>query len=180
MKHLLLLSVVLFATTTMWVITHTGRQKHLSISLHVAQACRTRFVFGVAAAVATALAAATIFGWLLPHYQANMFAYIIFGVLIADFFLIAFVPHIVGTWRGQVHNFAAWGMAYVVPLAMAVALWWPLHPVARASVAILLVLNLILLGCILFKRERYLPVFLYLQSAYLTAFLLSLVVMIYV
>lgn len=90
MKHLLLLSVVLFATTTMWVITHTGRQKHLSISLHVAQACRTRFVFGVAAAVATALAAATIFGWLLPHYQANMFAYIIFWGLDCRLFLDCF------------------------------------------------------------------------------------------
>lgn len=179
MKHLLLLSTILFVAATLWVLARNGRQKHLSISLHVAQTRRTCIVFGVAAAVATALAAMTIFGWLLPHYEAGLFAYIIHGVLIADFFLVAFVPHIAGTWRGKVHNFAAWGMAYAVPVAMALALMWPLHTIARAITAVLLVLNLILLGCITFKREKYLPVFLYLQSAYLSAFFLSLVALIY-
>lgn len=178
-KHLLLFSIVLFCAVALWAIRHVGRRKHLSISQHVAQTRRTSVVFGCVAAFATLLAAVTIFGWILPIYDASVIEYLVYAVIIADLFTIAFVPHIEGTRGGAVHNLAAWGMVYVIPVAMVLTLFWPLGSSARYATVFLTVVNAALLALAMFRREKYRPVFLYFQSAYLVVFFLFLMAITY-
>lgn len=178
-RHLLLLSAVLFFAASVWAVSRAGRKNHLSISLHIAQSRRASIVFGMLASIASALAAMTIFGWVLPHYEPNVLSYALYGLIIIDLFTIALVPHVDSTWRGAVHNIAAWGMVYVIPAVMLTALLWPLSDFARYVTIVLTIVNVILLALALFRREKYRPVFLYFQSAYLAVFFLFLLTITY-
>lgn len=178
-KYFLLLSIVLFCVVALWAVRHVGRQKHRSISQHVAQTRRTSVVFGFVAAFAALLAAVTIFVSILPGYDAGITGYLVYTVIIVCLLTIALVPHVEGTRGGTVHNLAAWGMVYVIPAAMVLALFWPLSSFTRCTTVFLTVVNAILLALAMFRREKYRPVFLYFQSGYLLVFFLFLAVITY-
>lgn len=158
---------------------YVGRRNELSISLHVAATHLTRIVFGCSIIVAAALAAVVFFKWLLPHYDAGIVYYLLYALLTVDFFVIPAVPHIEGTWRGTVHNFAAWGMVYLIPVIIFAAFFWPLSTAAKAVTGVLLATEIVLLMLVMFRRERFRHVFLQFQSSYLAVFFLFLLTVIY-
>lgn len=178
MKHLVVLSAVLFALFSAWSVKRTGKTPHRSISQHVAQTMVTQLVFGVGAGMASLLAAMAVFTWMLPHYHANIVSYVLFGLLILGLFVAAAIPHIESTWRGTVHNIAAWGIVYVIPLAMVTALFWPLTTPAYVLGIVLLLTNCWLLFLAKTRKELR-RVFLYYQVAYIAIFYVFLVVLTY-
>ena len=179
MKFLLLPAVALFFLASIWVVAYIGPNANLSISLHVAKTKLTQWVFGTVTTIATLLATCTIFGWILPYYDANLLVACLYLLIVSAFLLIAVIPHIEGTWRENAHNVAAWGVVYVIPLAMVTSQSWELSIPARAVSAILAVVAAVLLVLALFRRERYRHVFLYFQSAYLAVFFLFLLTITY-
>jgi len=179
MKHLLAVAIILFAFAGLWVIGRVGLSPRLSVSLHAAKTKANQLVFGVLTLVATILMNLTIFGWLLSHYAANGISYILFGLVAACLTITALIPHIEGTWRDSVHNVAAWGIVYILPLIMAFMLLWPLSPFAWYAVAVLVGINSLLLLTALQFYKQCSPWFLYFQTAYLTFFFASLLVVTY-
>jgi hypothetical protein len=178
MKHLIVVSIILFVAVSSWAVARIGKIPHRSISQHVAMTAKTQLVFGIGAGVASLLAAVAVFGWMLPHYSAPMLSYILFGMLIAGFLIAACIPHIEGTWRGSVHNIAAWGIVYVIPVTMITVLFWPLSSVVRLLGMVLLISNSWLLFLSATRKELR-KVFLYYQVAYIAIFYLFLVLLTY-
>lgn len=178
-KHLLDAAILLFSVAGVWAVLYTGVTNSLSISLHVSRTKVTKRWFGGIVLVATILAAVNFFGWLLPTYRAGLVSYIFFGLLVACFAIVALIPHVMHTRRGRVHNIAAWGMVWLVPLIMSVMLFWPLSALAWWLVAGLLLLDCILLFLALRFHKRFSPWFLYFQSAYLAIFFIALLVVTY-
>lgn len=131
MKHLLSIAVVLLVVVGLWSVLRNGSHKHMSVSLHVAQTRLTQIVFGAVLLAATGLMALQFFGWLLPQYGAAVWAYVLFGLVVACFVVVALVPHLEKTWRGPVHNLAAWGLVYLVSLVLLTMFSWPLDVGAR-------------------------------------------------
>ena len=178
MKHLLVIAIALCVAAASYSVVHAGKTKHLSISLHVAGKRRTQVIFGCMLFIATILAAIVLLGWMLPGYNAGLLSYIVFGIVIIFLVCIALVPHIVGTWREPVHNLAAWGLAWIIPMAMLLMLTWPLNPWAWRIGACLTAINIALIVLsIAFKQLR--QWFLYFQSVYLALFLSFLLVATY-
>lgn len=178
MKHLLIVAMCLLACATLWAVRRNGPTKNLSVSLHVARAKRTQVVFGVAIFVAALFMGGQFFGWLLPHYEANAISYALFGLVVASFVLIALVPHIEGTWRSDIHNFAAWGLVCIVPPVILLTLAWPLSAISwwfslvmLAAVSCLLILSLV--------RKELRRWFLYFQVSYVALFFFSLLAITY-
>lgn len=179
MEHLLLSAIAIFATAGTWVVSRAGVKTAKSVSLHAAQTRQNLVVFGGLVLLATGAMAIVIYGWLLPLHQANVISYIVFSLLLLGLVVAALIPHIEGTWREPIHNAAAWGMVYVIPLIMAFMLQWSLSSVAWATVAVLTVINSILLLIALLWYIRMRSWFLYFQLAYLAIFFASLLVVAY-
>lgn len=179
MDVILLVALAACAAVSVWAVGYAGMKPHRSISLHVAEARRTQLVFGTVLAAATVAFAVVLFGWLLPHYEAGWGSYIPFGLITYCLMAIALVPHIERTWREPIHNIAAWGMAYSIPIAMIAMLTWPLSGVVWYSGVVLTSINIILIALVLsWKRLR--EWFLYFQSAYLAVFFSFLLVTVFV
>lgn len=179
MKPLLLLTLLIFGAAGLWVVIRAGKEPSLSISLHAAATRLNRVVFGIAIFSATILLSIVAFGWLLPHYSANIISQITFVIILLCLFTIALIPHMLRTWREYVHNSAAWGMVFIIPLAMSLMLQWTLSPFAWLATAVFTIVNSILLFIALVSYERLRPSFLYFQVAYLAVFFSSLVVVSY-
>jgi len=178
MEHLIALSVAIFVIVGMWAVSHVGRQKHLTISQHVAKTRKTQIGFGIGASIATLIAAWTILAWLLPGYSAGAVSYVLFGTVLAGFLIAAAVPYIKGSWRGSLHNIAAWGMCYIIPLAMLSSLWWPLSDIAWLSTVVLVTTEIVLLAMFHLKKDLR-KSFLTFQSAYLGIFYVFLLIVAY-
>lgn len=179
MKHALSFAILLFSAASIWAVVRSGVTPRVSISLHVARTKISRVVFGVTTLVATALLGMNIFGWLLPHYTAGCLSYTVFTPLLLCFIVTAVIPHVKHTWREPTHNLAAWGIVYVVPVALACILFWPLSTGVWWCVAGLLLVECILLFLALTFRERFRPWFLYFQFAYLAVFFTALLIVTY-
>ena len=179
MQHLFLIAFLLSAVASLWAVNLGGRTKHLSISLHVAQSKVAQIVFGSILALATFLMAITLFGWLLPKYDAGVISYLMFILVILCLCTIALVPHVIATWREPVHNVGAWGFVYVIIVAMWVMLFWPLSSPAWWIGLILTTINMILLLLALTKKQLR-QWFLYFQMAYLGVFFSFILVTVYV
>ncbi len=173
-KHLLAVAILLFSAAGIWAVLYTGVTNNLSISLHVSRSKVTKRWFGGIVLVATLLIALNLFGWLLPAYQAGVVSYVLFGLLVACFAIVALIPHVTHTQRGKIHNIAAWGMVWLVPLIMSTMLFWPLSALAWWLVAGLLLIDCALLFLALQFHKRFSPWFLYFQSAYLAVFFIAL------
>lgn len=173
MKHLLLFAVSLLTCASLWATLRNGPVKHLSVSLHVARAKVTQIVFGIVIFLAAVLMAGQFFGWLLPHYRADILSQIMFGLVVLSFVLIALVPHIEGTWRSYVHNFAAWGLVCLIPPVIVLTLTWPLTAVSWWFSVVMLVALFVLLILSLVRKElrRW---FLYFQVSYVALFFFAL------
>ncbi len=179
MDYLLLMAMAACAAVSVWAVGYAGMKPHRSISLHVAEARRTQLVFGVILAAATVAFAVVLFAWLLPHYQTGLGSYVLFGLITGCLMTIALVPHVEGTWREPIHNMAAWGMVYVILVAMAMMLAWPLSAAAWYSGVALTIINLVLVILSL-TRKGLRQWFLYLQVAYLAVFFSFLLVTVFV
>jgi len=178
MKNLILVSIVLFVVASMWVIKRVGLHRHLTISQHVARSQTTAIGFAVAGTLATFLAGAEIFFWLLPHYAAGFIAYVVFGIILFGFFTAAVVPQIEGSVRAKVHAVAAWGMCYAIPFAMITALMWTLSDTARRLTLLAFVATIVLL-ILFFTIKPLRKNFLLFQSGYLGIFFIFLVIVTY-
>ncbi len=178
MEYFLLLSIALFIGVSAWTVSYVGKEKHRTISQHVAKSRLTQIVFGAVALLATLLASCVIFADILPHYRSSEIGYGIFGLVMACFLVAAVVPYIKGTRRGQVHDIAAWGVCYLIPIAIFVSLFWPLSDLAwQLSFGLLIAVCLLLLLLATVKSLR--RQFLGLQSLYLGLFFVYLVVITY-
>ncbi len=169
MQHLMLIAILLFATVGGWSVKKAGRKQSLTISQHVGQHSITQIVFGIIGSMATLTASTSLFFWLLPHYKANILSYIVFGLVMIGFLIAAVVPYIKNTPQGTIHNVAAWGMCYIIPVATLFALFWPISNIVRSIGAVLLTALIALLVLFAIKRElrhRILPF----QIVYLTIF----------
>lgn len=170
MQYLLLLSIALFFGVSTWAVQRVGRKSHLTISQHVGRTRTTRVVFGIVGSIATLLASLTIFGWILPRYDAGTFSYVVYGLLMLGFLVAAIIPYVRGTWRARVHNLAAWGMCFIIPVAIfTTILLWPLADVVRVISYFLLVAECSLLLAFFTVRQLR-KQFLIFQSVYLTIF----------
>jgi len=177
-QHILLGTVLLITLASLWAVTHAGRTKHLSISLHVAKHERTQLAFGVVLGLATVVMACIFFTWLLPKYSVGTVSYFMFIFVTACLGVVAAVPHVVGTWREPVHNIAAWGFVYVIIVTMIVMLFWPLPSVAWwMGLGLTATNSILLLLALTMKHLR--QWFLYFQMAYLGVFLSFLLVAAY-
>lgn len=178
MQHLFLTAFMLSAFASLWAVRLGGRIKHLSISLHVAQTTRMQVVFGSTLALATILMTITFFAWLLPKYDVGILSYLMFALVILCLGTIAFVPHVINTWREPVHNIGAWGFVYVIIVTMVVMLCWPLSSLARWTGLGLTVVNATLLLLALTQKQLR-QWFLYFQMAYLGVFFSFILVTVY-
>lgn len=178
MNHSILIATLIFSISSIWAVQHIGLTKHLSVSLHVSQQKLTQVIFGTGIIVSSLLFAVGIFGWMLPHYGAVWYSRALFAGILLDFVLLAAVPHVRGTWREAVHNIAAWGMVALVPFAMLTTFFWPVSDIARAAIAILLGLNIILLTCSVTFKKMW-QYFLFFQSAYMLNFFALLLILAY-
>lgn len=170
--------MVLLACAGLWAVLRNGPAKHVSVSLHVAQAKVTCIIFGIVTLAAAVLMGLNFFGWLLPHYEANVLSYGMFGLVVICFAIIALVPHIKGTWREPIHNLAAWGLVYLVPFVILLTLFWPLASfVFWVGVVTLAIVCVLLLLALLRKDLR--RWFLYFQIAYLALFFMFLLLITY-
>ena len=178
MEHLVVFAIILFVTIGAWSVQRVGRKNNLTISQHVAKSRTTQILFGIFGSAATFFATWSIFGWLLPHHQANVMSYIVFGLIMLGFLVAAVVPYIKGTVRGTVHNIAAWGMCYLIPVAILSALFWPLSDFVRIASVLLLVTSIALLYLFATKKELRRSMLLF-QSGYLAVFFVFLLLVTY-
>jgi hypothetical protein len=172
-NHVILLSVITFVLASAWSVNKTGLAKDRTISQHVGQQKVTIIVFGIAGSLATILASWAIFGWLLPHYHADILSYGVFVVLMFCFLVAALVPYIEKTRRGAVHNIAAWGMCYLIPLAIGASLFWPLETAERIFALVILATEVILLILSATRKELRRSMLAF-QSTYLSLFFVFL------
>ena len=179
MQHFFLIAFMLSAFASLWAVRLGGRIKHLSISLHVAQTMRMQVVFGSTLTLATILMAITFFAWLLPKYDVGILSYLMFALVILCLGTIAFVPHVINTWREPVHNIGAWGFVYVIIVTMGAMLFWPLSSLAWWIGLGLTTINTIMLLLALTKKQLR-QWFLYFQIAYLGVFFGFILVTVYV
>ena len=178
MKHLLIVALCLLACVSLWAVRRNGPQKDLSVSLHVARAKVTELVFGIVVFLAALLMAGQFFGWLLPHYSADIVSQVMFGLVVGSFVFIALVPHIEGTWRSYVHEIAAWGLVCIVPPIVILILTWSLSTVSWWFSLIMLIALFVLLILSLTRKElrRW---FLYFQVSYVVLFFFCLLAVTY-
>ncbi|NCU31199.1 hypothetical protein EOM57_05380 [Candidatus Saccharibacteria bacterium] len=179
MKYYLLISIVLFSFATTWSVYKVGRRNELSISLHVAQTRLTRWVFGITGSVAILLASLTIYGALLPLYDAPTIMYAAFGFLLLQMLVTVIVPYIEGSWQGKIHNLTAWGMCYTIPAIATLSLFLPLSLLARVSTITILITEILLMIIVLVSTNQRQKFFLF-QSAFLTLFFALLAILTYV
>lgn len=169
MKYFLLIAIGLFLLIAPWCVYKVGRRNELSISLHIARSHLTMWIFGVIGTIATFFAAITLYGVTLPDHNASAFTYVAFGVLLLEMLIATTVPHIEGTWRGNVHNIAAWGLCFSIPVITAISLFLKLSPFAFWCTVTILCVDVILLMMALGKPSLR-KWFLQFQSSYLVLF----------
>ena len=174
----LLVSITLFTGVSIWTVQQVGAMKHRTISQHVAKSLTTQIVFGIVGVIASLLASVSIFSWILPHHQADLISHTLFGIVTLFFFAAAIIPYIKGTWRGSIHNIAAWGMCFVIPVVMFSALLWQLNTPTRVIETILFITTCVLL-ILLATKKSLRAHFLALQSLYLGIFFVFLVILAY-
>lgn len=178
MKHLLPVAIALSTIAALYAIKYAGRTSHLSISLHAASKTHSQLVFGGMIFASTILITITLFNEMLPRYNAGLLSYIVFGAIVGFLSLVALVPHVVGTWREPVHNFVAWGLAWIIPVAMVCMLTWSLTSTAWRIGICLTAINIVLIVLsLLFKKLRQWV--LYFQITYLALFFSFLLVAAY-
>lgn len=175
MKYLLLFAVLLFVFMTAWVFWRHGRHGSLSFSMHVAKSQSTSLIFGIAGLIATTAAFVTVLFALLPSLNASTLTYVIFLIIFGQFFVAIVFPHIEGSRSGSIHNFAAWGMCFTIPVAIAALLFTDISTLLWLFTALSLLIKVVLLTIALSfgivpKREG----FLYYQLSYISLFLILL------
>lgn len=170
----------MFALVSYWTIRSVGKNKDLSLSMHVAKTKRTILVFGLISLAATTLSTLTIFSDLLPSVNANALTYVVFSVLFAQFFITGMFPYIEGSRSGTIHNFAAWGMSFVIPIATAMLLFSSIDRATRLlTIAVLLVEITLLTIALVFNTVPKNNNFLYYQLAYIATFFIYLLIIIW-
>lgn len=169
MKYLLPVAIVLFFFVAVWSVYRVGRRSDLSISLHIAQSRLTIWVFRIIGTVATIFATIALYGVTLPNHNASALTYAVYGVLLVEVLVTALIPHVEGTWRGNVHNIAAWGLCFSIPIITAVSLFMNLSLFAFWYTAMTLSVEMILLILAL-SRPSLRKWFLQFQSSYLALF----------
>jgi hypothetical protein len=178
MTPLFLFATVLFGIISAWVFKVHGCNNSLSLSMHVAKSKTTSLIFGIFGSIATTAAAIVVFSQILPSTNASLLAYIIFFVLFIQFFVTVLFPHIEESKIGSIHNIAAWGMAFNIPVATAALLFTDLNIALRILTAVTLLVEIVLISIalgsnIVPKRSN----FLYYQLAYVSLFFSYLLIM---
>lgn len=176
MKYFLFFAVLIFVAVSWWTIKAVGKQNNISLSMHVAKSKKTSLIFGIGGSIATIAASVAVFSGLMPHVNAHFFVYGIFIVIFAQFFVTVLLPHVEGTKRGVVHNLAAWGMCYTIPIATGAFVFTQINAVMKTLTVAALALEIILLAIALgiASQRKY---FLYYQLAYLGLFFIYLLVL---
>jgi len=176
MIYLLILSILIFAVTSSWAISRVGRMKDKTISQHIAKSQSTRVIFGINGTTASLLAVIVLFLWILPRHHADTFSYIVIALLMIFFIVAALIPQIEGTWRAKIHNIAAWGMCFIIPVVILITLFWRLNELSTVLGLIAFIAICVLL--VLFVRWKGLRrEFLVFQSIYLSIFFIYLLVL---
>lgn len=91
MQHLGLLSIILFWMLVASILYRWGTDSNKSISDHVAEGMQ-HAIYTPGAYLYLGLMTWFLYGWLLPHLQAEWFDYSLLGVSVASLFAVFSVP----------------------------------------------------------------------------------------
>lgn len=172
MNLLLIVSVILFGSITLWVINTVGKNDRLTISEHVAKSRKTIIWFGIVSSFATALASYSLFFGVLPTHHANWLSYAAFAFIMSGFLIAAVVPRTTKI-RRTIHDIAAWGMCYLLPLGIISEFMWTLNFWTKTIILFAFIVSCALL-ILLFTVKKLRQNFLQFQLSYLGLFFISL------
>lgn len=114
-KHLLAAGIVTIASTLVLILSRVGRNDRISFSMHAAQSFRTYLVFAIGLTVSAMFWSIWMVWWFGPQFHP--------GWLFASVFFTALGLMLVAAWvrwekgiKGKIHDFAAYRMAYLMPI----------------------------------------------------------------
>jgi len=169
MRYLLFSTILLTAIASNVAIMRVGRDHALTVSLHVAKTRSNIVIFRLLFGAATICFALWAYYWLYQNVTLGFIGTLTFIGIAGCFAGAALIPHIPGTPGGEIHNFLAWGLVYLFPVAIADIIIANADPIVRISGAITLFMLLLLLGGYITVRSQR-NYFLYYQIAYVTVF----------
>lgn len=176
MNYLIIITIILAAFASNLAIARVGRDHTLTVSQHVAKSHFTINMFRILFGAATVCFALWAYSWLYQNVTLGIIGIITFIGIIFCFAGAALLPHIEKTPGGEVHNFLAWGLVYLFPLAIADIIVLDPNPVVRITGSVALFILLILLGGYITIRSQR-NYFLYYQIAYVATFFAYMIVL---
>ncbi len=169
MSYLLFASILLTFVASHLAIQRAGITPALTVSQHVAKSRTSIIIFRIMFALAALFFAAWSYFWLFQNVSLGLVGKIAFVCIVLCFLAAAIFPYIENTSSGAIHNFFAWGLVYVFPLAIgAIVATNPETAVRNVGVTALLLLIILLLGYIFVRSQR--KYFLFYQMAFVTVF----------
>lgn len=114
-KHLLAAGIITIAATLISVLSQAARNERISFSMHAAQSFRTYLMFAIGLTTAAACWGVWMAGWFMPQFHP--------GLVFTSVFFTALGLMLVAAWvrwekgiKGKIHDFAAYRMAYLMPI----------------------------------------------------------------
>jgi hypothetical protein len=178
-QHLILFAIAVIGGAAAYVLAHTPIDRSLSVSLHVAQARRSIWLFAAASVVSAIALAVFMFGWFIPALEMPLLFTLLLGAALICQLLSAFIPHVTG-WKGRAHELLAYSMAYVLPVILVFLLFTPkLSATPKVMIGLLIVW---MVSAVI--RVQVQPAskqkFLLYQTAYLICFWMALLIATYI
>lgn len=169
MRYLLFCTIVLTALASNIAVMRVGRNHALTVSQHVAKTRTNINMFRILFGAATLCFGLWYYFWLRQNVSLGFVGDASFIVITVCFAGAALIPHIEKTFGGDLHNFLAWGLVYLLPVATASIIWSNPDPIVRVSgIVALLALCILVGGYITVRSQRH--YFLYYQVSYVLVF----------
>ncbi len=149
-QYLLLLGCVVVAVTLLAVMKRAEWSARISFSMHAAQSRGSYVIFALGLTGAVTCFAAWFVGWFAPQFHPGWLFTSVFFTALALLLVAAWVRWEKGK-KGEIHDFAAYRMAYLMPVLPAILVFNPsLSLVARTVAGGVVVAQLILLYLLFF------------------------------
>lgn len=177
-RHFLVIGIGVIGLTFVAVFRRGERNPRLSFSMHAAQSLGSYLTFALGLTTAIACFIAWFFGWLQPQFHPGWFFTSVFFTSLLLLFVAAWVRWEKGI-KGRVHDFAAYRMAYLMPVLPAIVMFSQQFPLeVRFTNATIVCAQLILLYLLIFVpalRRRFLSY----QLTYIALTFIALIVATY-
>lgn len=169
MHYVLFACIALTALASNLAVLKVGRNPALTVSQHVAKTHWNITMFRIVFGAATVCFGVWTYFWLHQNIHLSLVGVIAFAAIAICFAGAALLPYIEKTRGGTIHNFLAWGLVYLFPIAIAdIVIANPDANIRNYGVAALTLLLVLLAGYITIRSQR--KFFLYYQVAYVLVF----------